>query len=274
MIQLERFENKVLFKDEFQEMGYLYSDEIEYSLKNNRIIKIYYGEYKGWIVFKKWKQVKGKKYCMMLRFARNDIDYESQIEIVEFIKNELKEFDIMIDLKVPLSKINLYEKNGFTQVETLINYKSSDIKFKKIDCDVKINKADFAHLDKILEIDKLAFEDMWNEDEKMFRVQLNGSDADRKFDIALKNNEVVGYSIYRYIQNDKTGHISRICVIPKYQGQKIGNLLLQNSMGWLLEKGAKSIELTTQVGNRKSRPLYEKSGFRVNNEYAVMEYKI
>ncbi|MDO7205786.1 hypothetical protein Q5M85_18525 [Paraclostridium bifermentans] len=33
MIQLERFENKVLFKDEFQEMGYLYSDEIEYSLK-------------------------------------------------------------------------------------------------------------------------------------------------------------------------------------------------------------------------------------------------
>ncbi|MDO7205787.1 hypothetical protein Q5M85_18530 [Paraclostridium bifermentans] len=47
---------------------------------------------------------------MMLRFARNDIDYESQIEIVEFIKNELKEFDIMIDLKVPLSKINLYEK--------------------------------------------------------------------------------------------------------------------------------------------------------------------
>lgn len=274
LIQLERFENKVLFKDEFQEMGYLYSDEIEYSLKNNRIIKIYDGEDKGWIVFKKWKQVKGKKYCMMLRFARNNIDYKSQIEIVEFIKNELKEFDIIIDLKVPLSKINLYEKNGFTQLETLINYKNSDIKFKKIDCDVKINKADFAHLDKILEIDKLAFEDMWNEDEKMFRVQLNGSDADRKFDIALKNNEVVGYSIYRYRQNDKTGHVSRIGVIPKYQGQKIGNLLLQNSMEWLLEKGAKSIELTTQVGNRKSRPLYEKSGFRVNNEYAVMEYKI
>lgn len=160
LIQLERFENKVLFKDEFQEMGYLYSDEIEYSLKNNRIIKIYDEEDKGWIVFKKWKQVKGKKYCMMLRFARNDIDYESQIEIVEFIKNELKEFDIIIDLKVPLSKINLYEKNGFIQVETLINYKNSDIKFKKIDCDVKINKADFAHLDKILEIDKLAFEDI------------------------------------------------------------------------------------------------------------------
>ncbi|MDO7205788.1 hypothetical protein Q5M85_18535 [Paraclostridium bifermentans] len=62
---------------------------------------------------------------------------------------------------------------------------------------------------------------MWNEDEKMFRVQLNGSDADRKFDIALKTMKLLDIQ-YRYIQNDKTGHISRICVIPKYQGQKIG----------------------------------------------------
>jgi len=89
--------------------------------------------------------------------------------------------------------------------------------------------------------------------------------------VVKDEDKIIGYAIYKYIENDKKGYISRLAVDPMYQNKKIGKQILNDCIKWLKDKGALKVELTTQTNNSKSRPLYESLGFKSIKELAVVK---
>lgn len=58
------------------------------------------------------------------------------------------------------------------------------------------------------------------------------------------------------------GHITQLCVAPKYRGLGIGKDLLRRAVAVLTEHGASRISLTVTLGNKEAIQLYERCNFR------------
>ena len=53
---------------------------------------------------------------------------------------------------------------------------------------------------------------------------------------------------------------------PAYQGQGVGNLLIEEAMSFCRRVGFRRVYLTTFAGLKAARHLYEKHGFRLSHE--------
>lgn len=71
------------------------------------------------------------------------------------------------------------------------------------------------------------------------------------------DGEVVGFSVASL----GDASIWALFVKPEYEGRGIGTRLLQLATGWLFDRGASSICLSTEAGTRADR-VYESQGWR------------
>lgn len=78
--------------------------------------------------------------------------------------------------------------------------------------------------------------------------------------VATVDDEVVGYAVVE--QHNEFGHIVRLAVHPRRQGQGIGRQLLLEAMHFLRQAGATRLSLNTQQSNTKALKFYERLKFR------------
>lgn len=72
--------------------------------------------------------------------------------------------------------------------------------------------------------------------------------------------QIIGYLNYREIAGE--GELDRVCVLPEYRGQRLGEKLLAAMLEYAKDRGVGDITLEVRAGNEPAKGLYEKYGFR------------
>jgi ribosomal protein S18 acetylase RimI-like enzyme len=73
---------------------------------------------------------------------------------------------------------------------------------------------------------------------------------------------------------EKVGHITQLCVAPRYQRQGAGRDLLRQSLNACWRHGCEAVSLTVTCSNRAAVELYESVGFRVHRQFLAFVWEI
>jgi ribosomal protein S18 acetylase RimI-like enzyme len=86
-------------------------------------------------------------------------------------------------------------------------------------------------------------------------------DAESSF-VALHKGarNVVGVILCSRVRHD-VGHVTQVCLLPEYRGQKIGEALLAQTAASLHKRGFSSLSLTVTEANNRAVDLYKRLGF-------------
>ncbi len=71
---------------------------------------------------------------------------------------------------------------------------------------------------------------------------------------------VIGVILCSRVRHD-VGHVTQVCLLPEYRGQKIGEALLACTAAGLQKKGFNSLSLTVTEANHRAVDLYKRIGF-------------
>lgn len=82
---------------------------------------------------------------------------------------------------------------------------------------------------------------------------------DKYFVISEREGNIVGYILFSI--NEDSSVIELIAVDDKYQGQKVGKLLIQAMESFVIDQGINRIKVGTQVDNISAAQFYSKMGF-------------
>ena len=69
------------------------------------------------------------------------------------------------------------------------------------------------------------------------------------------------------IVNDRTGHITQICVSPEFRGTGLGYELMRRSLLRLLNAGCRRVSLTVTTSNDDALRLYQRLGFETTRKF-------
>jgi ribosomal protein S18 acetylase RimI-like enzyme len=86
-------------------------------------------------------------------------------------------------------------------------------------------------------------------------------DPDSSF-VALQKGarNVIGVILCSRVRND-VGHVTQVCVLPEFRGQRIGEALLAHTAASLHKRGFSSLSLTVTEANNRAVDLYKRLGF-------------
>lgn len=121
---------------------------------------------------------------------------------------------------------------------------------------VVVRGAKLFDLPKILEIEKLSFEETYPRGIFMLFLENNPE----TFLVAEYEGVIIGY-VMAYLKPDLEGHVMSIAVHPNYRGNGIGSTLLSEVINRLFNRGAKYVGLEVRVSNERAIRLYERFGF-------------
>lgn len=80
--------------------------------------------------------------------------------------------------------------------------------------------------------------------------------------IAKIANEIVGEFVL-LPKSQQVYELMNIAVLPEYQGQKIGKILLRSAISISQQRGATELELGTGNSSLSQLAFYQKAGFRI-----------
>lgn len=98
--------------------------------------------------------------------------------------------------------------------------------------------------------------------------QMNYADIRRAYrgsttcTVAKRDGQIVGYQISS--RHGSIGHLARLAVLPKYQGQRVGAALVREVVAAFLRRQVEVITVNTQLSNVRSQTLYQAYGFARN----------
>ena len=157
-----------------------------------------------------------------------------------------------------------YSRNGMELMETIISYHHDrvsdflDAVESPVQEFVVVTPQDQALLQKVIETDHAAFPWIWRNMPGEFQWWM--SQPSVEVWAGLIDGEVASYYGTTYFQ--QLGHLDRIAVHPKFQGQKLGAETLNVALQRMARMGLHKAALSTQQGNPVSQRLYERTGFR------------
>lgn len=122
--------------------------------------------------------------------------------------------------------------------------------------DIKIVNADENDISDILEIEQASFSLPWSRDS--FKAEVNS--ADSHFTVAKFNNNVIGFCILHMFGNE--AEIFNVAVSEVYRGNHIGDLLLNEALGFADSSSIEQIFLEARKSNSPAISLYSKHGFK------------
>ena len=123
---------------------------------------------------------------------------------------------------------------------------------------VKIKPMQKTDIDKIIEIEQLAYGDHhWSKDSFMSELS---NDLAKYFSAFDTNGELVGYCGMWQILEE--AHVTNIAVVPGFRRKHIGEALLKTVIDECYKDLVKFITLEVRVGNAPAIALYEKYGFK------------
>lgn len=127
--------------------------------------------------------------------------------------------------------------------------------------DIKIQPMQAADLDKVLQVDHLAFSPVWQNSLKSLKKAFEHPGI---CTVARLNDEIVGYQISTAMTI--YGHLARLAVIPGMQRQGIAFLLVHHLLSEFKNRDFLRVTVNTQSDNQPSLQLYQKFGFKRTSE--------
>lgn len=124
---------------------------------------------------------------------------------------------------------------------------------------VVIRRGSRRHLDRVLRIDREAFDDFWTLDRHGIRDAMRATPTSRFRTSRDAFGNITGYSITGRAAN--RSYLQRLAVDPGHQGQGIGRALVVDALTWARRGGAAEIIVNTQIGNESAFGLYRRCGF-------------
>jgi len=151
--------------------------------------------------------------------------------------------------------IHLQRDQGLIQIFTKTN-------------EVSIRNMVLNDLPTVQEVDKTAFEPLWQHSPKLLEIAFKKSSIAT---VAENKSGIVGYQIST--ANVSSGHIARLAVLPDWQGRGVGYSLVHHVVNQFDLWGTLRVTVNTQSDNYSSMALYKKVGFRKTNEvYPVYQF--
>ena len=125
----------------------------------------------------------------------------------------------------------------------------------------RILSANTSHLDQILQIEKMEFENPWTYNQiKADLLSIKNSENL----VYLINDGVIGYILGSLVLDEF--HLNNIAVKKNFQSIGIGRMLMENLFYRLKNKKIKRIYLEVSDSNLHAQKLYKKMGF---DQYGV-----
>jgi ribosomal protein S18 acetylase RimI-like enzyme len=98
------------------------------------------------------------------------------------------------------------------------------------------------------------------------RAALNMEDS--WFYVALSNSELVGFAQFHLLDNERC-QLSRVYVLPEWQGQSVGSRLMETGLHQLALRGVNRTIVHVESENVKGKAFYEGKGFRHVRTFAT-----
>ena len=92
--------------------------------------------------------------------------------------------------------------------------------------------------------------------------------ADSWFFIAMAGSEPVGFAQFA-IRQDGAAQLTRIYVMPEWQRNSVGTLLLRAGLGVLSNRGFRQMLVEVEKENQVGRAFYRKHGFEFSRERSI-----
>lgn len=121
----------------------------------------------------------------------------------------------------------------------------------------------------VAEVDAQAFGPLWRNS----AVSLSAALSQAAIATVVEDSRgIAGYQISTV--SPLGGHLARLAILPRLQGQHIGTALLVNLLDQFKERGVNRVSVNTQEDNPVSLHIYQRCGFyRTEEAYPVLEYK-
>lgn len=123
--------------------------------------------------------------------------------------------------------------------------------------EIKIERMNLDHFNKIKDILLEEFDDFWNEN--LLKEELENKNS--KYIVAIKDDEVVGFAGIKY-NFDNFVEIMNIVTKKNQRRNGIGKILIENIKKLAKEYGVEKIFLEVNHQNLPAIKLYENSGFK------------
>lgn len=179
---------------------------------------------------------------------------------------------IMVDLE-ETRPAAFYETHQFRRVEEIVTYRherprslataagASRLRF------IQLDRNDTSLLRAVHELDNASFPWLWwnSADEFAAYIQFPGVEVWAGY---LYDRLVAYAGMTNYRQ---WSHLDRIATHPGHQGKGLGRELLLFAVRQMVRERARSVSLSTQANNARSRTLYEDMGFTrtPDDDYAI-----
>ncbi len=159
---------------------------------------------------------------------------------------------------------NLLEHSGFEQVDTVVVLAREAIAAPKsrLNADVRVRSMTVDDLPSVRHVDETAFSLLWRNSREMLQ---NAYRQAAVATVAEKDGQIVGYQMSTAVGH-WAGHLARLAVLPEYQRQGIGDVLVRDALHYFSRRGIGRVTVNTQEGNGASLHLYRKLGFYSTGE--------
>jgi len=158
----------------------------------------------------------------------------------------------------------LLEGSGFREVSRVIvlNLNINDHKKQKYDPNMSIRDMQLSDISELEILDRKTFGPVWHNTEKSLMAAFNQA---YKATVLEDEKSIIGYQISTLSQ--RSVHLARLAVLPKYQTKGIGSVILSDLIFHLKSEKKEILSVNTQNNNICSINLYKKFGFQETNEF-------
>ncbi|MFQ5942127.1 MAG: GNAT family N-acetyltransferase [Anaerolineales bacterium] len=134
----------------------------------------------------------------------------------------------------------------------------------------KIRSIRPADTESILELDRLAFDSIWQLSSDSLAVAMIQASSSSLIE---DQGKVLGYQITT--SSPFGAHLARLAVKPSHQREGLGTALVADAIEGVRDFGLGQLSVNTQEDNTSGRILYEKLGFRATGkEFPVFEIEL
>jgi ribosomal-protein-alanine N-acetyltransferase len=138
---------------------------------------------------------------------------------------------------------------------------------------IRVRPFRFSDLSRVMEIERKAFPDAWDESWFIFFFQSNPSgfmvavdDNDQAIGYAIVGLEAEGQDAWLYTEDSQVppqrGHLLNIAMDERWRRHGIGTMLLEASSRYVLQHGVDELWLEVQTANSGARKFYALKGFK------------
>lgn len=110
-------------------------------------------------------------------------------------------------------------------------------------------------IDEVLTVEQAAFAVPWSREAFLSEIQ----NPYAEYTVVTVDGQIVGYAGTWIIIDE--AHVTNICLLPAYRGQRLGELLLRVMMARAKQSGATRMTLEVRRSNLRAQRLYKRLGF-------------